>query len=223
MRAPAFSLVITNHNKARFLSRAIRSCLNQVLLRQFVEVILIDDASTDESSAIYGEFEKDVRIIRFSENRGVAAASNAGLEAATGRYWMRVDADDFLSAQACAFMGAILDSDEGLTFVYGDHIRVDRIGRSVEHVRLDTVERLRQHGAGVLFRREALLEVGGYDSELRNAEDYDLLVRMELQGMRGFHLPVPLYRYYLEPDDVNLSQASDRQATIDEIRSRHGV
>lgn len=221
MKPPAVSLVITNHNKSEFLPRAIRSCLNQVLLRQFVEVIVVDDASTDASRYVYREFASDLIIIEFPENRGVAAASNAGLEAATGRYWMRVDADDFLSSQACAFMGAVLDSNDDVTFVYGDHIRVDSIGRSAGRVRLDSPEQLRRHGAGVLFRREALRDLGGYDESLRNAEDYDLLVRLERAGMRGHYLPVPLYRYYLEGD--NLSQGHDRQAALDEVRRRHGV
>ncbi len=221
MKNPKFSLVITNFNKGRLVQRAIRSCLNQLLIRDYVEVIVVDDGSTDDSVALMSEFLPDVSLICSGENKGVASASNLGLREAHGEYWMRVDADDFLSAHACAFMGQVLDANPHLGYVYADHIRVDRAGRRSEVISLASQDALFQHGAGVLFRTDLLRSYGGYDEDLRNAEDYDLLARLIKAGVEGFRIPVPLYRYYIEGE--NLSQSPERPAAVAKVRSRHGI
>jgi len=217
----AISLVITNFNRAPFLDRAIRSCVGQILFRVPFEIIVVDDASTDDSNELIAEFGDDLIHIRNSENLGVAASSNRGLTAASGEYWMRVDADDFLNQFACAFMKEILDHNPEIDFVYCDHFRVDVRGIKVEHVRLDEDEALFNHGAGVMFRTEALRSVGGYDEDLRNCEDYDLLVRMKKAGLQGFYLPVPLYRYYIHGDNMTLS--AERELAKEMVRKRHGL
>ena len=67
-----FTLVITNYNKARFIDRAIRSCLMQLIFRRNIEIIVVDDASTDNSLHIVNEFKNDVRLLVNETNKGVA-------------------------------------------------------------------------------------------------------------------------------------------------------
>ncbi|MBT3931737.1 MAG: glycosyltransferase [Rhodospirillaceae bacterium] len=219
--APAmdFSLVITNYNRERFIDRAIRSCLMQIILRRPIEIIVVDDASTDGSLDIIREFSHDVQVFEQDRNQGVAAASNVGLANASGRYWMRVDADDFLNTYACAFLGSILDENPDIDFVYCDHHRVDLRGVKVSRVRLDNDETLFEHGAGVLFRTEKLREIGGYDEDLRNAEDRDLLMRLRAAGSKGYYLPVSLYRYYIH--GANISLGDDRDGYRSMVTDRH--
>ena len=182
-----FSLVITNYNRGEFLARSIRSCLLQLILHQKIEVLIVDDGSTDGSKAVLNEFYDEVRIISLGTNRGVAAASNVGLKHARGKYWMRVDADDYLSMNACAFMGSVLDNNDDIGFVYGDHIRLANGGASKLRVSLADEETLFEHGAGVLFRTEILRSLGGYDESLLNCEDRDLLYRMKRLDCRVPH------------------------------------
>jgi len=217
----SISLVITNFNRAPFLDRAIRSCVGQVIFRVPFEIIVVDDASTDGSNELISEFGSDIIHLQNEVNLGVAATSNRGLERATGKYWMRVDADDFLNQFACAYMKEILDHNPDVDFVYCDHFRVDVRGIKTEHVRLDHEEALFNHGAGVMFRTDVLREVGGYDESLRNCEDYDLLVRMKKQGRKGFYLPAPLYRYYIHGDNMTL--AAERETAKEMVRKRHGI
>jgi glycosyltransferase involved in cell wall biosynthesis len=216
-----FSLVVTNYNKGRFIDRAIRSCLMQVMFRRNTEIIVVDDASTDNSLTMIQEFARDVRLFAIPTNKGVAHASNLGLKEARGRYWMRVDADDFLNMYACAFMAGILDENEDVDFVYCDHYRVDVHGVKVQKVRLDTEEALYDHGAGVLFRTAVLQQEGGYDESLRNCEDYDLLYRLKKAGRKGYYLPVPLYRYYIHGDNITLS--AERQQFKKIVEAKHGI
>lgn len=216
-----FSLIVTNYNKARFIDRAIRSCLMQLVFRRNIEIIVVDDASTDDSLKIVREFRQDVHLIANDTNKGVAHASNLALEHSNGKYWMRVDADDFLNMYACAFMGGLLDENPDFDFVYCDHYRVDVHGVKVSKVRLDTDETLYQHGAGVLFRTDILREIGGYDETLRNCEDYDLLYRLKQSGRKGHYLQVPLYRYYIHGENMTLTD--ERQEFRKIVEEKHGI
>lgn len=216
-----FTLVITNYNRAQFIDRAIRSCLSQLVLRRSIEIIVVDDASSDKSLDIVREFSNDVRLFTNDTNKGVAHASNVALEKARGRYWMRVDADDFLNMYACAFMGGILDENADIDFVYCDHFRVDVRGVKISKVRLDSEEVLLEHGAGVLFRTKALRQIGGYDDSLRNCEDYDLLHRLKQNGARGYYLPYPLYRYYIHGDNITLTDERIEFKKI--VKKKHGI
>lgn len=216
-----FTLVITNYNRAEFIARAIRSCLMQLILRKTIEVIVIDDASTDNSTEILKEFSKDIRLFKCDVNMGVARASNIGLENAKGRYWMRVDADDFLNMHACSYMGAILDENDEIDYVYCDHYRVDVQGVKISKVRLNNDEALFEHGAGVLFRTDVLRHLGGYDEKLRNCEDRDLLYRIKKDNKAGYYLPVPLYRYYIHGN--NISQTQERREFRSIVEKKHEV
>ena len=215
------SLIICNYNRASFIDRAIRSCVNQLIMHLQTEIIVIDDASTDNSLQVLKEFSKEINLYTNNLNRGVAYSSNIGLEKANGKYWMRVDADDFLNMHACAFMAMILDENPHISYVYCDHYRVDVNGFKKELVRLDTEQKLYEHGAGILFRTKDLRNIGGYDEKLRNCEDYDLLLRLKKNGYVGYRLPVPLYRYYIHGGNITLDP--NRQIFKKIVENKHGI
>ncbi len=216
-----FSLIVTNYNKGLYIARAIRSCLMQLVVRQIIEVIVIDDGSTDNSMIVLKEFGDEIQVFQNKKNIGVANASNIGLKNARGKYWMRVDADDFLNMNACAFMGSILDNNNEFGFVFSDHFRVDSNGKKIDRVSLSDEEILFEHGAGVLFRTQLLKDLGGYDESLRNCEDRDLLYRLKKIGIKGYHLPIPLYRYYIHGN--NISQSKDRDNFKKIVEQKHAV
>jgi glycosyltransferase involved in cell wall biosynthesis len=188
------SVIICNYNNKQYLGRAIRSCLKQSLDKERYEIIVIDDASTDQSRDVVDGFKDKIIPILLDKNVGVAEASNIGIKKALGSFVIRVDSDDYISENTLLFMTEILANNPDIGFVYADHIRVDRNERPLERIDINTPELLFRHGAGIIFRKSYLEAIGLYDSQLRNAEDFDLLKRY-IKNYDGFHLKLPLYRY----------------------------
>jgi glycosyltransferase involved in cell wall biosynthesis len=184
-------------------------------------VIVVDDCSTDGSLGLIKDLNNEFVIIKHKHNSGVAIASNTGLYAASGDYWMRVDADDYLSLMALQYMSSILDANSEIGFVYSDHLRIDSSIDKPKRIRLNSIEKLLNHGAGVLFRRDLLLEIGGYDKSLRNGEDFDLIARLIKGGVSGFHLPIPLYRYFVQEN--GLTNESNRKNIINKLGEKYDV
>lgn len=94
---PKVSIIIPVYNVERYLHRCIDSVLNQTL--QDIEIILIDDGSTDSSPDIcdgYGSKYQNIRVFH-KENGGASSARNLGIEKATGEYIGFVDSDDYIS------------------------------------------------------------------------------------------------------------------------------
>jgi glycosyltransferase involved in cell wall biosynthesis len=179
-------VIIPCHNGGRYLAEAIDSALAQTY--EAIEVIVVDDGSTDDTPVIANAYSA-VRCIR-QANEGLAAARNTGLGASHGTFCLFVDADDRLPPEALATGVALLESKEDCAFVSGTCTLIAPDGSSLftpaqllidgNHYR----ELLRSSyiwtiGA-VLHRREALIQVDGFDlaSTIRGVEDYDLYLRL---------------------------------------------
>jgi glycosyltransferase involved in cell wall biosynthesis len=215
------SIIIANYNRESYIARAIRSCIHQVIFRTEYEILVIDDCSTDNSVILIQEFESNIQLFINKKNMGVAYSSNVGLQKAKGEYWMRVDSDDYISEFSCQYMVSILNENSDIDFVYCDHYRINNNGRTIDKVQLDNDKVLFEHGAGVMFRKSVLDKIGGYDSSLRNAEDYDLLVRIVKAGYKGFHIPIPLYRYYIHGENITLQD--DRKTSVKLVKDRYDI
>jgi len=111
------SVVIPNFNYARYLPEAIGSALDQAEVD--VEVIVVDDASQDESIAIATTFGERITLIRHSSNKGPVATFNAGLAEASGEYLVRLDADDLLTPGSLARAVALAEAEPTIGLVYG--------------------------------------------------------------------------------------------------------
>jgi len=208
------SLVILNYNRSEFIDRAIRSCQNQIAIGFETEIIVVDDASTDNSVNRLQKYRERITMLENEENYGVGYSSNVALEASTGDYFMRVDSDDFLSPLATVTLLTAITCRPGVSFAFADHFRIDENEQRTNLVELTNRDILIKHGAGVLFKTSALKSVSGYRSDLRNAEDADLFFRLFQKGHVGVHVAVPLYRYYIHGKNLSetLEQAEAQEA-----------
>ncbi|MBI2589446.1 glycosyltransferase [Candidatus Berkelbacteria bacterium] len=196
---------MTNYNLGRQLGRCLRSCLAQAFPRDEYEVIVVDDCSTDFSHNILEAFGNEIKVIKLGKNVGVAAASNIGIQRSLGMYVIRVDADDYINQNLFLFMSEILTYNKDIGFVYCDLMKVAENEQQLGKVDRSVLENLYHHGAGVMFRKSHLEEVGLYDEKFRNAEDYDLLKRL-MKSYTGFHLPLPYYRYVRHANNMTNDQ-----------------
>jgi len=190
---PLVSVVIPCFNSGRFLGEAIESALGQT--HQPTEVIVVDDGSMDDTAQVARRYA-EIRYIR-QANAGVAAARNAGLHASRGALIVFLDADDRLLPGAVEIGVDYLRRWPGLAFVSGHYRDIDAAGRTTAEWPHRCVESdhylalLREPyiamQATVTFRREPLVEAGGYEQTLRGCEDYDLYLRLSRQYPVGCH------------------------------------
>jgi glycosyltransferase involved in cell wall biosynthesis len=183
-RLPLISVIIPCYNQGHFLAEAIESGLNQSYRR--LEIIVVDDGSTDESAQVAIRY-KDVRLIR-QPNSGLSAARNAGLAASAGDYLVFVDADDRLLPDALQAGAQCLASHPEYAFVYGHYklITADghplpaterRQAREGHYLEMLRANYIGMH-ATVMYRRVVFETVGGFDTTLDACEDYDLYLRI---------------------------------------------
>jgi len=177
------SILIPCYNQAAYLGDAIRSIEPG---SHAIEVIVIDDGSTDGSSDVAASFV-GVGCIR-QRNQGLAAARNAGLDRATGRYVIFLDADDRLLPGAVERGARALDSHPACVMAFGRCVMMGPDGRHWPTSNLPRIDRdhhaalLRRNviwmPAAAIFRREALIAVGGVAAGFDAAADYDLYLRI---------------------------------------------
>lgn len=202
---PRVSVVLTVYNHAELVPGAIHSVAFNDL--QDVEVIAVDDASTDGSVDAVREACADapwlsLKLVRRSVNSGLpAAARNLALEHTRADLVFILDADNLVLPQGLTKLTAALEEDPEAAFAYGIIEKFDASGPLGLVSWLDwDPERLR-HGnyvdAMALIRREALAEVGGYPEQrtLAGWEDFALWLAMAEAGMRGIRLPDFIGRY----------------------------
>jgi glycosyltransferase involved in cell wall biosynthesis len=172
---PLVSVIVPVFNGARFVREALDSILRQTY--QPVEVIVVDDGSTDETGKMLDEFGPRVR--RASQaHSGQSVARNRGVELATGRYLAFLDADDLWPAEKLAAQVAILEEDSqcDLLFGHAEQFRQSDGGQS---------QPMPGHVPGTLMaRREAWLRVGELRSDVKVGEFLDWMLRARQQAMR---------------------------------------
>lgn len=126
--APLVSFVVLSYNYARYIGQTIESILAQSGDYDF-EIIVVDDASTDNSHEVITSFQdKRLRYFRHERNRGHAATVTDGLQAARGRYIARIDSDDRYRPTFLREVVPILEAQPAVGLVYGDAAIIDDDG-----------------------------------------------------------------------------------------------
>ena len=204
---PTVSVIIPAYNVAPFIVETLESLFAQSY--QDFEAILVNDGSTDDLEEKIAPYRDRLVYLRQS-NRGVMAARNAGLNAAKGRYIALLDSDDLLLPRFLEVLVGMLERDSSLSVAFpnaryfGWPKHDGKLHQDVfpvaEPVTFDRVLRRECYIFGLLvFRREVINDVGGYDEHLagQGAEDFELWLRMLRRGYRfGFTTEVlALYRW----------------------------
>ncbi len=205
------TIIIPNYNGLRFLPTCLDALRAQSYPRALTEIILVDDASTDDSVAFVQANYPEVRIIRMARNSGLAAACNAGARAAIGDLLVMLNNDTEVGpgwlaalvavaaaqprAGAIASKMLLFDRRDTLHNA-GDLMGADGIPRNrgvweVDRGQYDAaLEIFGGCGGGVAYRREAWEQAGGFDERLfMYLEDVDLAWRLRLRGWEAVFAP----------------------------------
>lgn len=115
-------IIVPVYNVEKYLKRCIDSLINQSMTN--IQIILIDDGSTDSSPKICDDYnEKDIRIrVLHKENGGLSSARNAGLDICNAEYVMFVDSDDYLERDACKILYSCLKGNKKIDLVASSYI-----------------------------------------------------------------------------------------------------
>ena len=211
------TVVIPCFNQARYLRDAIRSALAQS--HPPIECIVVDDGSTDQTSEVAARF--GTPVIR-QANRGVSEARNAGLVAARGELIVFLDADDVLLPDALARGADALAARRDLDAVVSrcEAMSEDGTPIAARHHVIDPDNLYREWlsknfvwtpGAAI-FRRSALMALGGFATEYGPAADLAIYLRLARDGRIGY-LPGYSVRYRQHPHSMSRNPALMLRAT----------
>ena len=231
------SLIIATFNHARFLDAAIDSALAQTL--GAVDVIVVDDGSTDDTPAVLARYAGRVRVLR-QPNRGLAAARNAGLAAARGTYVAFLDADDVMAPTKLAAQLEVLERSPTIGWTYCD-VLIETVATRT------TVTASERFGYGAraldgwlfpelihgnfipaiapMIRRTALDAAGGFDERLTALEDWDMWLRLSLLA-EARYTPAVLVTYRIRPGGMSEDRArmdKNRFCVLDKINRTRPV
>ncbi|MDS0284546.1 glycosyltransferase family 2 protein [Haloarcula onubensis] len=203
----AVSVVVPAYERADVVGRAIDSALAQTVAD--IEVLVVDDGSEDDTEAVVGEYADDrVRYLAHDTNRGVSAARNTGVAAATGEYVAFLDSDDEWLPRKLERQLAVLDGrGDGWVGAYCDVATagLSRLGR-LAGVVSETLFRsgapreggrelaesllamrvFMGPGSTLLVERRVLDRTGGFDEGLSIYEDWDLVLRVLAEGKLAY-------------------------------------
>lgn len=192
------TVYITNYNYGKYISEAIESVLNQTYTN--IELIIIDDGSTDNSKEIINKYSSQFEIkVIFQKNKGLNVSNNIALSIATGKYLMRLDADDYLKYNAIQKLVETLDENPDYGLVFPDYFIVDEDGNEINVIKRHNFEEVTlhdqpAHGACTLVRISFLRKVGGYYEAFRCQDGYDLWLKF-ISNYQICNVNEPLFYY----------------------------
>ncbi len=224
MNSQLISVIIPVYNVAPYVARCVNSILHQSHID--MEIVLVDDGSTDGSGGIVDKFaERHKNIVAIhQENKGVSAARNAGLRMATGAYIGFVDPDDYIDRNmyhdlylklikndadiaACCWQDEF-ETNDCITVQYA----VDGVFSGEKAIEYDL-----SHGMFItcnkLFSRKACHDIF-YDESVINGEDRLFDIMALLRAKRVVYVNKPYYHYYHRSNSAGTKKYTPRDKSL---------
>jgi glycosyltransferase involved in cell wall biosynthesis len=221
------SIIIPAYNSGRFLAE----CLDSVLSLPYPdkEVIVVDDASTDDTPAVLARYADRVRVLRLEANSGgPSRPRNVGARASRGEFVNFLDADDVLVHGKILESVAFMEEARGIPFVFSDFVNFHSDGRETsflaDHALFRAMPkeavgparfRLKARDAfltllednyigmsGAVLRRSLWESVGGFDESLKNSDDFSFFLKVAREHDLGF-IDKPLHRRRIHPANIS--------------------
>lgn len=189
------SVVLTCHNRGQHLRECVRSVANQTFRN--LELIIVNDGSTDDSAAVAGACLKEFSHVRITlvnqpGSGQPALARNAGIARAQGEFILPLDAGDQLDARYLEEAFDVIEADPGVDLVYSDSLCDNGKTRSRKKPGRFEVQALaaaNQPFYCCVYRRKLWEKIGGYRANVRGCEDWDFWLAASLTGTTAAYIP----------------------------------
>ena len=200
-REELISIYIPNYNYGRYLEKSILSAINQTYKN--IEIIIIDDGSTDSSRKIIEQFSsnKKVKII-YQKNKGLNTTNNIAIKLSRGNFILRLDADDWLNKNAIQRLYSEIKKNTKIAMVYSDYYLSNQHGIVISQFKRFNFKNVNlpdrpAHGACSLIRKKYLLQVGGYNRLFKCQDGYDIWFKfLQKYEIRNINFPLFYYRQH---------------------------
>ena len=184
------SVIIPAYNAQKTIKKSLDSVLNQNFLKSEIEIIVINDGSTDNTLEILKRYGKKIKVIS-QKNKGPVVASNRGFKEAKGKYLIKIDADDYFKKGVLREMVLIMEDNNKLDFVYCNYYeKPERGTKKVVSTKNNIFKTL---ASGIMIKRESFKKMGFYSEKMKFPE-YDLLLKT-IGKWKGYHIDKPLFFY----------------------------
>jgi len=216
---PLISVVIPIYNRVQYIAEAIGSVLAQDYSP--VELIVVDDGSTDDAVAVVRRMGAGIRYV-YQANQGIGAARNAGVALATGSFLAFLDSDDAWLPDKLSSQAAVFAAHPETDAVYGladqffsPEIEIDfwRAFRSRPGILPAPLP------SALLIRREAFGRVGPFDPRLGIGIDMDWYARLTEQHLAVQMLPQVVYRRRLHRTNFNIERAGEQSERLHVLKA----
>lgn len=217
------SVIIPTYNYGRFIAEAIESVLGQTI--GTLEIIVVDDGSTDDTEKLFVEFGDAIRYIK-QDNGGVCAARNRGVAESTGEFIAFLDADDIWEPTKIEKQLAKFAEDEVIGLVHcgmrefdsdsGETVQLHLVGGEgwvAADIALWERPVIVGPGGSIVVRRDVIEDVGGFDERLKNGEDWEFCLRVAKKYKVGF-VAEPLVNYRNHGANASKNVAEMERSTL---------
>ena len=204
---PRFSIVTPVYNPP---AGALKACIKSVRKQNFDdwEWCIVNDCSTQPHvrKILNKLAAKDsrVRVAHRATNGGIVAASQDGLDMATGEFVALLDHDDVIAQRALKRVDEELKSDDTIDYLYTDEDKIDSKGRHYDVFRKPDFDPVRLRGQNYcchfsVFRNTLLDKIGGFREGFDGSQDFDLILRATERARKVAHIPRILYHWRVVP------------------------
>lgn len=199
------SIIIPVFNRQNLVGRAIRSAINQEVKGYEIEIVVINDGSTDHSKEEILKFSKYISYFENKKNIGLPSTRNKGVLNSKGRYIFNLDSDDYIHPKTISTLLTAFELCPHVAAISCDYIYTDILDNKSHPISFKE----NPIACGIMFKRQVLIGLGLYDEELRVHEEKDLWKRILKENLKVLHLPIPFYRYLQHSDTLSRSSESE--------------
>lgn len=206
------SAIITTHNRADLLKRAILSVVKQTYKN--IEIIVVDDGSTDHTPAVVKKLQDEYEIVYFrhEKSQGAPAARNLGIKKAKGLFIAGLDDDDEWLPERLEKM--VEAYDDRWAYVTSDVFVQTKVRRYVNKakkvIKLHDMLMYNLAGNQILTKKERLVELSGFDEDLKAAQDYDMFLRLNREYGAALNIQEPLQVVYTDHNYSMITEKADK-------------